>query len=71
MLLVRPCAREIFLKAVSRGIPLATALQNGWRGVPKPSVPAAASWSAVASGIPRDTAFPGFAPKADPRNGVE
>jgi len=30
------------LKAVSRGIPLATALQNGWRGVPKPFVPAAA-----------------------------
>ena len=54
------------LKAVSRGIPLATALQNGWRGVPKPSVPAAASWSAVASGIPRDTAFPGFATHADP-----
>jgi|GEM_PF-5765685 len=54
------------LKAVSRGIPLATALQNGWRGVPKPSVSAAASWSAVASGIPRDTAFPGFAKNADP-----
>jgi hypothetical protein len=35
--------------------------KNGWRAVPKPSVPAAASWSAVASGIPRDTAFPGFA----------
>jgi len=30
------------LKAVSRGIPLATALQNGWRGVPMPFVPAAA-----------------------------
>jgi hypothetical protein len=51
----------LLIKTVSRGIPLATALQNGWRGVPKPFVPAAASWTAMASGIPRDTAFSGFA----------
>jgi len=60
------CDSPNLLKAVSRGIPLAPALQNGWRGVPKPSFPAAASWSAAASGIPRDAALSGFATHADP-----
>jgi len=39
------------LKAVSRGIPLATALQNGWRGVPKPSVPASPRMQTPHNGV--------------------
>jgi len=44
-------------KAVSRGIPLATALQNAAAGTEGFGTPRQPFWSAVASGIPRDTAL--------------
>jgi hypothetical protein len=44
-------------KAVSRGIPLATAIQEAAAGKKSFGTPRQPFWSAVASGIPRDTAL--------------
>ncbi|MBM4163296.1 MAG: hypothetical protein FJ222_02485 [Lentisphaerae bacterium] len=69
--LIRKHNRFLLLRAVSRGIPLATAIQNGWRDVPKPFVRAAASgvrWQAVFRATPL---FPASQRMQTPRNGVE
>jgi len=56
---------------VSRGIPLATALQDAAAGTEGFGTPRQSFWSAGASGIPRDTALRRFGEGKDATAGTE